>query len=121
MRDEVDEEPPGPRIVAHERGDAGGLRVPGREQFGVRPGVPGARPPPGAAYVAWMSPSSASAAVATSPRSTSRTVRPGMAGTGLAISAGVRPASRSRTRCLVASQISPWSPPISLPIIMQLI
>jgi len=44
-----------------------------------------------------------------------------MAGTGLDMSAGVRPASSPRTRCLVASQISPWSPPISLPIIMQLI
>ena len=44
-----------------------------------------------------------------------------MAGTGLSISAGVRPVSRSRTRCLVASQISPLSPAISLPIIMQLI
>ena len=36
-------EPPGARIVAHERGDAGGLRVPGREQLGVRAG--GRRPP----------------------------------------------------------------------------
>ena len=39
VRGQVDEEPPGPRIIAHEHGDTSGLRVPGREQFGARPGV----------------------------------------------------------------------------------
>jgi NAD(P)-dependent dehydrogenase (short-subunit alcohol dehydrogenase family) len=39
VRNQVDEQPAGSRIVAHERGDAGGPRVPGREQFGVRPRV----------------------------------------------------------------------------------
>ena len=38
VRDQVDEEPPGARVVAHERGDVGCLRVPGRDQLGVRRG-----------------------------------------------------------------------------------
>jgi hypothetical protein len=36
VRRQVDEEPPGARIVAHERGDTRGLRVPGRDQLGGR-------------------------------------------------------------------------------------